>query len=96
MLLTLAGSRQGRQKRIDVQPVAVILIVIEKQNMDKNKEAGTRKEDKELKPDRETLHTPDPQENMQGPVSSPMKETGEAFDSNESQKHADERRAERM
>jgi hypothetical protein len=64
--------------------------------MDRNKEADSKKENQPLKPDRETLHSTDPQENMQGPVSSPIKETGEAFDSEESKEHADERKDERM
>jgi hypothetical protein len=44
------------------------------------------------KPDKETLHTTDPQEHMKGPVSSTMKETGDAFDSNESKEEANEER----
>lgn len=42
------------------------------------------------KPDPETLHTPDPQKNMEGPVSSLMHETGEAFDTDKTKKEADE------
>jgi hypothetical protein len=64
--------------------------------MDRNQEADPKKENQPLKADRETLHSTDPQENMQGPVSSPIKETGEAFDSEESKEHADERKDERM
>jgi hypothetical protein len=44
------------------------------------------------KPDPETTHTTDPQEHMEGPVSSLMHNTGEAFDTDESQKEADEER----
>lgn len=44
------------------------------------------------KPDPETLHTTDPQENMQGPVSSLMHKTGESFDTDETKKEADEER----
>ena len=36
----------------------------------KNKNAGKDKKDAPLKPDPETLHTTDPQEHMEGPVSS--------------------------
>lgn len=42
------------------------------------------------KPDAETLHTTDPQENMQGPLSSLMHNTGESFDTEETKKEADE------
>ena len=44
------------------------------------------------KPDPETLHTTDPQENMEGPVSSLMHKTGESFDTDETKKEADEER----
>ena len=45
-----------------------------------------------LKPDPETLHTTDPQENMKGPVSSLMHNTGEAFETDETKEEADEER----
>ena len=32
------------------------------------------------KPDHETLHTTDPQEHMEGPISSLVKSTGEGFE----------------
>lgn len=41
------------------------------------------------KPDAETLHTTDPQENMEGPVSSTMHKTGKAFDTDKSKEEAD-------
>lgn len=41
------------------------------------------------KPDAETLHTTDPQENMEGPVSSLMHKTGESFDTDETKEEAD-------
>jgi hypothetical protein len=63
--------------------------------MDREKNADTKKE-KELEPDRETLHTTDPQENMEGPISSSTRGTGEAFDSNESRENADEKKDSRM
>ncbi|HEX2532653.1 MAG TPA: hypothetical protein VHK69_02895 [Chitinophagaceae bacterium] len=43
-------------------------------------------------PDPETLHKTDPQENMEGPMSSGLKGIGEAFDTNESKEEADEER----
>ena len=48
------------------------------------------------KPDPGTLHTPDPQENMEGPVSSPMHGIGEAFDTDKSRREADEEREKNM
>ena len=48
------------------------------------------------KPDSETLHTPDPQENMKGPVSSMMHETGKAFETDETKKEADEEKEKKM
>ena len=48
------------------------------------------------RPDPGTLHKTDPQENMEGPVSSSMLKTGEPFDTNESQHEADEKRERNM
>ena len=64
--------------------------------MERNKETDSQKDNKALEPDKETLHRTDPQENMEGPVSSPLRETGEVFDSDENKKSADERRESRM
>ena len=62
-----------------------------------DKEINERKgENDSLKPDPETLHKSDPQENMEGPVSSVMHKTGEAFESEESKKEADEKRDSHM
>jgi hypothetical protein len=53
--------------------------------------------DASVKPDPETLHTTDPQKNMEGPVSSLMHQTGEGFDAEEkTKKEADEKRDERL
>jgi len=54
------------------------------------------KSDSPLKPDPETLHTTDPQEHMEGPVSSLMHETGEEFDSDKSKAEADEKKEKGM
>jgi len=54
-----------------------------KNNNDRNNES------KAPKPDPETLHTTDPQEKMEGPVSSLMHNTGEAFDTGETKEEAD-------
>lgn len=63
--------------------------------MDRQKNTDT-KDNKGFEPNRETLHTTDPQENMEGPVSSSTRETGEAFDSEESRQDADDKRDSRM
>lgn len=49
-----------------------------------------------IKPDKETLHTPDPQENMEGPVSSLMHNVAESFDTTQSKKEADEEKEKKM
>lgn len=54
------------------------------------------KGDSALKPEPETLHTTDPQENMEGPVSSLMHETGKTFDTDETKKEADKEKDENM
>ena len=40
-------------------------------------------------PDQETLHTTDPQEHMKGPVSSTTKNTGNAFETDETREEAE-------
>ena len=52
--------------------------------------------DASLKPDPETLHKTDPQENMEGPVSSLMHKTGKGFETEETNKEADKEKDERM
>lgn len=47
------------------------------------------KADSPTKPEPETLHTTDPQEHMEGPVSSLIKKTGDAFDTSKSKEEAD-------
>lgn len=48
------------------------------------------------KPDPGTLHNTDPQENMEGPVSSPMRKTGEQFDTEQNKYEADRKREKNM
>lgn len=48
------------------------------------------------KPAPETLHTTDPQKNMEGPVSSLMHKTGEGFDTSETKDDADREKEEKM
>lgn len=62
------------------------------QNKDKKNQAGNKEET--IKPDPETLHTNDPQEHMEGPVSSLMHKTGKAFDTDESKEEADKKKDE--
>lgn len=67
--------------------------------MEKDKQEKDRNEQREnssLQPDPGTLHKTDPQENMEGPVSSAMHKTGEAFESDESQEEADRNREKNM
>jgi hypothetical protein len=52
--------------------------------------------DAPIRPDPETLHKTDPQENMEGPVSSIMHKTGEGFETDKTKKEADEEKDERM
>lgn len=61
-----------------------------------NNKEEKKKSDSPLKPDPETLHTTDPQEKMEGPISSLMHKTAEGFDTNESREHAEERKEENM
>lgn len=53
-------------------------------------------EDAPLRPDPETLHKTDPQENMKGPVSSLMHNTGESFDTSETREEANEEKEKNM
>lgn len=62
-----------------------------------DKRQDTTNKDAAVRPDPETLHTTDPQKNMEGPVSSLMHEAGEGFDAEEkTKKEADEEKDERM
>jgi hypothetical protein len=64
--------------------------------MDREKQNNSVQKNKGPQADQETLHSTDPQENMEGPVSSSMKETGEAFDTDEDKRNADEKRDRRL
>ena len=54
------------------------------------------KDDAAVQPEPGTLHTTDPQENMEGPISSLMHDTGENFDSKKTPKQADKEKDEKM
>ena len=63
---------------------------------DRKNNEEQRTNDSALKPDAGTTHTPDPQENMEGPVSSTMHKTGKAFDTDETKREADKERDKNM
>lgn len=66
---------------------------------DKKENIKSEKENKNptpVQPEPETLHTTDPQENMEGPISSFMHETGENFDTKKTPKQAEKERDEKM
>ncbi len=51
-------------------------------SQDKNEKGNSK--DGALKPDSETQHTTDPQEHMEGPISSLMKKAEDSFESEDS------------
>jgi len=53
-----------------------------------NKTQNNNNKDAAVKPDPETLNTTDPQEHMEGPISSLMHKTGEGFEDEDSRKEA--------
>ena len=61
-----------------------------------NKAKDKEKKETPLKPDPETLHTTDPQENMEGPVSSVMQNIKESAEDNETKKAADKKKDKNM
>ncbi len=66
---------------------------------DKKENITTEKPNKDkssVQPDPETLQTTDPQENMEGPISSLMHETGENFDTKKSPEEAQKEKDEKM
>jgi hypothetical protein len=64
-------------------------------NGERNNERN-KNENPASKPDPGTLHTTDPQENREGPVSSLMHDTGNEFDSDETKQEADKEKDESM
>ncbi|HKZ67424.1 MAG TPA: hypothetical protein VJ111_13750 [Chitinophagaceae bacterium] len=63
-------------------------------NQKDDKKRKKNKKDGSLKPDPETLHKTDPQENMEGPVSSMVQNIKESAESSESKESADKRKDE--
>ena len=64
----------------------------------KGKKEDSDKKDRALKPDPETLHTTDPQENMEGPVSSVVQNIKEEAEKNDkvTKEEADRKKDENM
>lgn len=66
-------------------------------NEEKDKKAAQEQnKDAAVKPEPETLHTTDPQKNMEGPISSLVKGTGKTLESNETREEADEKKEKNM
>ena len=66
-------------------------------NEDKNKQPGKdENKDAAVKPEPETLHTADPQEHMEGPVSTLLHKLGGGFDTDKTKKEADEEKEKDM
>ena len=61
----------------------------ERKNTDERDHNDNDRESSTSQPDRKTLHKTDPQDNMEGPVSSLMHNTGEQFDTEETKQNAD-------
>lgn len=65
-------------------------------NEKRDRELKNHDENASLRPDEETRHKTDPQEDMEGPVSSLMHKTGKSFDTKESKNEADNKRERNM
>ena len=67
-------------------------------NQKDNKLTGKEKKDAPLKPDAETLHKTDPQDNMKGPISSLVQSVKEGVeeDNKESKEEADKKKEKNM
>ena len=63
---------------------------------EEKKIANDQNKDAAVKPEPETLHTTDPQKNMEGPISSLVKKAGESLQSDETQEEADQKKEENM
>jgi hypothetical protein len=63
-------------------------------NEHNEQDADNQNKNAAVKPEPETLHKTDPQDNMEGPISSLMHKTGESFDTDETKEEADEKKDE--
>ena len=61
-----------------------------------NRDNNNKEKNIKPQPDPETLNTTDPQEHMKGPLSSTMRGTGEAFETEETKDEADREKEEKM
>ncbi|MEO8771232.1 MAG: hypothetical protein ABI402_14150 [Ferruginibacter sp.] len=61
-----------------------------------NKPVENESQDASVQPEPETLHTTDPQEHMEGPISSLLKKAGGSFDTNKTKEEADEEKEKNM
>ncbi len=64
---------------------------MEDKQADKDKEKKSNK-DAAVKPDPETLNTTDPQEHMEGPISSLMHKAGKGLESEKAEREAKEKK----
>lgn len=62
----------------------------------KSKKDKKKQDDKGLKPDPKTLHKTDPQDNMEGPISSVMQNIKEGADDEVTKEEADKEKDENM
>ena len=65
-------------------------------HQDENKTAKEQHTDAAVKPEPETLHTPDPQDEMEGPISSLVQGVKEGMEDDETKKEADEKKDRKM
>ena len=65
-------------------------------HQDENKTAKDQLKDAAVKPEPETLHTPDPQDEMEGPISSLVQGVKEGMKDDETKKEADEKKDRKM
>ena len=65
-------------------------------HQDENKTAKEQHKDAGVKPEPETLHTPDPQDEMEGPISSLVQGVKEGMEDDKTKKEADEEKDRKM
>lgn len=66
------------------------------EDKEESKSAKEQNKDAAVKPEPETLGTPDPQEKMEGPISSLVQGVKEGMQSNETKEEADEKKDSKM
>ncbi len=63
---------------------------------EEKKISDEQNKDAAVNPEPKTLHTTDPQKNMEGTISSLVKKTGKNLDTDETQEEADQKKEENM